>query len=82
MSLVCYVCKCPERTRGELRPYGPDGQLICFACAMKPERKEETARNFNQLLSAAEDAARPEEGGTAYVVLTKDGPKPVKAGSS
>lgn len=56
----CYVCKRgPDSSlnergmmRVELRPYGPNGAAVCFECAMKPERKEETARNFAARLNA------------------------------
>lgn len=31
----------------DLRPYGPKGSMVCFACAMSSnERKAETERNF------------------------------------
>jgi hypothetical protein len=33
----------------ELRPYGKDGANICFDCAMKPENREETDKNFKTL---------------------------------
>jgi formylmethanofuran dehydrogenase subunit E len=32
----------------ELRPYGPNGSVICFKCAMKDE--EGTAKRFSELL--------------------------------
>ena len=34
----------------ELRPYGKDGACICFDCAMKPENKAETEKNFKKML--------------------------------
>ena len=36
----------------ELRPYGPNGADICFECAMAPERKADTERNFGVRLNA------------------------------
>lgn len=33
----------------ELRPYGPNGEAICFDCGMKDE--ETTARKFKELTS-------------------------------
>lgn len=39
----------------ELRPYGPNGECVCFDCAMKDE--EAARRQFNKLAfgSAAEN---------------------------
>lgn len=39
---ACDYCK----VRGELRPYGPNGEWICFSCAMKNEAT--TARRYRE----------------------------------
>lgn len=77
---ICCACGSPQLPRAEdprgaseLRPYGPGGQPICFACAMDPGRRAETDRQFRQQLSAAERTALAEGG--AGVVLTPDGPR-------
>lgn len=36
----------------ELRPYGPNGEPVCFACAMKDE--ESAKRQFLRLLEGSE----------------------------
>lgn len=86
---VCCSCDNPalpeaEDPRGfsELRPYGPGGQPICFTCAMDPGRRDETDRQFDQRLAAAERASLAEDGSIAHVILTPDGPKPLKTGRS
>lgn len=46
----CYYCGTVEK---ELRPYGPGGAYVCFACAMEtPERKRQTESAFSALLDA------------------------------
>lgn len=79
---ICCACGSSELPRSEdpkgsseLRPYGPGGQPICYACAMDPGRRAETDRQFDQQLAAAERQAIAE--GAAGVVLTTDGPKPL-----
>lgn len=47
--MKCYLCSTTE----ELRPYGPNGAWVCFDCAMKPENRAETDRQFNAQLEAA-----------------------------
>lgn len=47
--LACETCRKPFE-RAELRPYGPNGTLICFECGMKPENKAETQRQFRSRL--------------------------------
>lgn len=43
---------CPKTT--DLRPYGPGGALICFACAMQtPERESEARAQFATQTNAA-----------------------------
>lgn len=39
---ICEFCK----KKQELRPYGPNGENVCFDCAMKDE--ETTKRRFRQ----------------------------------
>lgn len=39
---VCDLCQ----SEGELRPYGPAGEWICFSCAMKDEPT--TARRYRE----------------------------------
>ena len=39
---ICEFCK----KKDELRPYGPNGENICFACAMKD--KETAKKRFAQ----------------------------------
>lgn len=56
MNEAMQCCYC--RKRGDLRPYGPRGAMVCFFCAMSsPERKAETERNFGTQLAACGDAA-------------------------
>jgi len=42
----CQMCG----KQAELRPYGPNGESICFACGMKDE--ESTKKQFSTLLDA------------------------------
>ena len=49
MSTQCHYC---EQTT-DLRPYGPHGSMVCFACATSTlEREAETTRNFGIQLAA------------------------------
>ena len=57
--------------RVELRPYGPGGALICCGCAMEPERKAETERNFHAQLDAA---------GPVAIIGEETGPRPLDGG--
>ena len=42
--MKCFYCKIEFL---ELRPYGPNGAMVCFACAMStPERKSLTEKMF------------------------------------
>lgn len=64
-SECCFYC---EATR-ELRPYGPNGSLVCFKCAMAtPEREAETGRNFDAQLNAA---------GPIALIGEETGPRPL-----
>jgi hypothetical protein len=50
----CHYCQQPFSDPDDLRPYGPDGALVCFDCAMAtPERKAEADRRMHGLLDAA-----------------------------
>jgi NAD(P)-dependent dehydrogenase (short-subunit alcohol dehydrogenase family) len=66
----------------ELRPYGPNGELICYFCAMSPEHRAEATRQLNARLDAAESASLADGGTVAHILLTPDGPKPLKTGRS
>lgn len=39
----------------ECRPYGDNGKLICFKCAMKPENIDAVTRNARKLLFCIEE---------------------------
>lgn len=65
----CYLCG----FAGDLRPYGKGMQMVCFPCAMKPENKAETERQFGAQLDAVQ--------GTG-VLGEKTGPRPLKGGSN
>lgn len=62
----------------ELRPYGPDGADVCFACAMQsPEREAETRRQFALQLNEAAAVALT----CGVVVIGADcGPYPTMPG--
>ena len=46
---TCQLCGKPNE---ELRPYGPNGESICFDCGMKDE--ETTKRKFAELIGDSE----------------------------
>jgi hypothetical protein len=69
----CHYCKRSESPTLELRPYGPKGSWVCFPCATLPEHEDQTKREYLQQLDAA-GVQSP------VVVLTADGPKPLKGG--
>jgi len=46
---VCEMCG----KVAELRPYGPNGENICFPCGMKDE--ETTARQFLEVVTGPDD---------------------------
>jgi hypothetical protein len=64
----CYYC---EQWEKEMRPYGPKGAWVCFACAMQPEHKAETKANFCAQLEAA---------GPISVIGEETGPRPIDGG--
>ena len=50
----CYYCNTPEMSRNHLRPYGPNGALICFDCMKAdPKREAEAERQFGAMLEHA-----------------------------
>jgi len=54
-GIDCYLC---HRTTVELRPYGPRGEWVCFACAFStPERKAQTEASFSAQINACGDGA-------------------------
>ena len=63
---ACYHCD----TTGDLRPYGPKGAWVCFGCAMRPENRGETERQFAVQLDAA--------GPVAVIDGTDVGPYPAQ----
>ena len=53
----CYYCNTPEISRNHLRPYGPNGALICFDCMKaSPGREKEAERQFGAMLDPPTDA--------------------------
>lgn len=63
---------CPKTT--DLRPYGPKGAMVCFACAMgAPDRKAEASRQFGQQIGAASAASST----NTVAIGTEAGPFPV-----
>lgn len=63
----CHYCSAAS----EVRPYGPRGEMICFACAMAtPERKRQTERAFMAQIDACGDVS--------VIDGTKVGPYPIK----
>lgn len=52
--MKCYYCD----ATGDLRPYGPNGSMVCFPCATAtPEREAEAERNFISQLNACGSVA-------------------------
>jgi len=64
----CYLCESTE----ELRPYGPQGEMVCFECAMKPENYDTTCAMFDKQLSAS---------GPIVIIGEECGPRPYKPGN-
>lgn len=68
-----YKCYCCDSTEKELRPYGPNAQMVCFDCAMStPEMEAQTTKAFNMQLDAAIKA-----GNGMVSIGTQAGPLPV-----
>lgn len=67
---TCQTCS-NEFEADDLRPYGPGGSLICFPCAMSPERKKQTEAN----LSAQMDAAMAQS--NIVIIGEPTGPRPM-----
>lgn len=70
----CYLCKESPRSEEEdptgehdLRPYGPQGQDICYLCAVQPERKAQVEAQMEAHMAAA-FAASP-----VVAITAKDG---------
>ncbi len=54
MLSTCYVCG----TTKDIRPYGPHGSMICFACMKaSPDREREAGLQFGTQLAACGDVA-------------------------
>jgi hypothetical protein len=65
--MQCHYC-CAQ---SDLRPYGPQGSMVCFKCAMAtPEREAETERHFAAQINAITN--------DAVVICTEAGPFPAK----
>lgn len=64
--MKCYSC----HSNDEVRPYGPNGAMVCFQCAFAtPESTKETNANFERQLNAA---------GPVVVIGEEVGPYPAK----
>lgn len=70
MDRKCCYC---AQTEDEMRPYGPGGAWVCFACATSPDRMDETRRQMDRAFDEA--AAASELGG--IVLGHPDGPQPL-----
>jgi hypothetical protein len=71
-ELRCYLCKKSEAddSEVELRPYGPNGAIICFDCMIAdPEREAEAKRQFASQCDAA---------GAVVVIGGSEGPRPME----
>lgn len=65
-TTLCQLCQKPA----ELRPYGPNGESICFDCSQStPEMQAAAVRQFITRLEAAGNESD-------VIVLGPDGPKP------
>jgi hypothetical protein len=53
MTNTCHYCSVSTVAR-ELRPYGPNGSMVCFDCAMSTDqRRRETEANLRTQLNVA-----------------------------
>lgn len=67
--MKCYYCN-EDFSAPALRPYGPNGEFICFPCATAtPEREEEVKKRF---IKAVNDIQNYDT-----VILTDTGPRGV-----
>lgn len=69
-KLRCYYCRRSDR---DMRPYGPGGSALCFACMtdpQHPEREEAAKRAFFVQIEASEVV------GGGVSVLGENGPRP------
>lgn len=65
----CFYCGGADK---EMRPYGPKGAYVCFACATAtPERDKQTAQAFGAQLDAA---------GPVALIGEETGPRPLDGG--
>lgn len=64
----CYLCGFSEIIK-DLRPYGKNMQWVCFSCAMQPENKSETERQFDAQLDSIDGVG---------VIGEQTGPRPLK----
>lgn len=72
MKKTCYLCK-HEFPAEDIRPYGVDGQDICYDCMMAdPEREAEARRQLNKVFDRYE--AESEVG--IAVIGGATGPRP------
>ena len=63
--MICTECNKDE----ECRPYGNNGAMVCFECAMKDE--DRTNRNFlSQLVAAAKLSS-------TVIIGEETGPRPI-----
>jgi len=71
----CYICK-KDKERHDIRPYGENGQYLCFTCMKSSAELEAMAfNNYKNLLANAR-----KQTDCNAVVLTNDGPTPVMDG--
>jgi hypothetical protein len=63
--MFCVYC---SDTSTDLRPYGPNGSMVCFKCAMEsPERTAQAEHQLSKVLDAC---------GDVIVMDEKTGPRP------
>lgn len=51
-ELLCFICG----KIAETRPYGPNGEEVCFDCGMKDERSREIQMNMRLFGDSREEA--------------------------
>lgn len=73
--MKCIYCEVSGKVK-DLRPYGPGGSDICFACMKNSPEREEAAKNvFGALLNANDTI-----GGGVVSIGTSEGPVPFDVG--